>query len=353
MADRVLSTTALGKLAVCAKQYEYSEIDKLAPKPALLPQRIRQGLWIHRALQYNATGRPFRLALAECVDWVVKRGLDPTKAEAIRAECERIMIGYLHYWSNKPNGIPQVVAAEIPLLHRLSPTLSIRATADAVVQESNFLWLWEYKTTGEIPDPTWRAIDPQTALQYAAAKLSGRYDVVGIVFDYLLTEEPRVPRVKKNGEIYASDLTMTTTSECFDKAAVEISKTWNGVGLGSSFTSADECDAYIDRMRGQLVNDGKFYQRFKVFRPVQAVVETLRDVKVREAMLDLYEREAHYPRLNSLLYCRRFCTYRDLCPTEYTKGGIAAVMRQERFIIDDGSDREARDPVPQGVGAVV
>lgn len=326
----LLSSTAYGEAALCLKRYEYHQVHGLVPPPSKLSPRIRKGLWVHKALADHARGLSWQDAIMACVDWAVQHGVDISKANTIADECYELLHGYFNYYSDQW----KVITVEEPIEAEVAPGLSIRATVDAIILEKNKLWLVEHKTTSDIPGAEWRAIDPQTALQVAACIISKKYFVHGIIFDYIWTQTPNIPRVLKSGNgFYASDLKAKTTSRAFSYAERDLRAQWTG-------TPAD-LDKYLHDAKVNLVSDGLFYQRYRVERPIDAIKETLKDLREVVRSIKQAERYGHYRRLNNILVCPRFCPYAHLCAAEYVRGGESS-LRQLDFVREDFTDREAR-----------
>lgn len=338
----VLSTTAYSEASVCLKRFEYHQRHHLVTRPSGLSPRIRKGVWIHRALDAHGKGEYWMDALSECSTWAKDHGVPEEDRFAIFDECERILQGYFAYWEQHPRWKWQVVTSEEPIEYAVSNSLTIRATVDKIVKWRGGLWLVEHKSTSEIPSASWRATDPQTALQYAVCALSGKYDVVGIIFDYLVTREPPVPRVKNDGRFYAGTEKQTTTTAAFDSVIPLMKARYTDPNLDPDAFIASFAQ-YVQTMREQVVNDGHFFQRFEVYRPDAAITQTLRDVRATQEMILLAEKMNHWRRLNNIIYCQRFCSYADLCSAEYISGKESS-LRQTDYMIEDLTDREGRAP---------
>lgn len=336
---RVISTTALKSARTCLKSYEYGQVDRLSRDPLLISERVRLGIWVHRALDAWAKNQDFLIGLDECRAWLLDHGGAQDYADRIYDRASTLTASYISYWSRTDPNCWEVIASEIPLFAPLKGTnWTIRATLDKIVHiktgpYKGELAVVEHKTTSDIPNATWRAIDPQTALQYAVARYNG-YDVSLIIFDYLLTDEPSVPRVKKDGELYAN--TAVTTLAAFERCVPVIRGLYApGVGTGS-------VDEYIRQARATYVADAKWFQRYPVHRPDAAVRESILDAKGVIASIEQAEQAMRYPRLNDLMHCSRMCFFSGLCASEYVSGGQSTYMREAEYVTDDESDREGR-----------
>ena len=348
----MLSTTALKDAAICLKYYQYKHIEHLTSRPSDLSPRMRRGTWIHRALEYDAHGKDYGLGLTECYTWAIQHGADAEKANGILDECYRILKGYFEYYAHQPYWKWTTLWAERTLRYTLSSGIVLQATPDRMVEWRGRPWLVEQKTTIEVPSPTWRGIDPQTALQLVLCHLND-IPVDGVIFDYLVTREPMRPRVKKDGRFYAVSADGHTSSAAFEQAVPDVLAAWkhdSSCGAfapdgSASHTPVDCTDPYIESMRVNMVNDGQFYQRFEVYRAENTISETLRDAAGIARTVLQAERAGHYPRIQNVLYCTRYCDMSSLCASEYIAGRPLEVMRETDYVIDNPDDREGRGDI--------
>lgn len=327
---RVLSTTAYGEASTCLQKYYYHHVARLTPKPSDTRPALRRGIWIHKAIADYYHGKPWGEAIDALVTWATDRGVPQEEADTIAAECRSILDGYFSYWATRGERW-EVLTVEEPMFLQVSPSLTLRATVDAIVRNKHGVWLVEHKSTAEIPSATWRAVDPQTAIQYISCK--ARFpDLQGVIFDYILTKPAPVPQVKQDGKFYAREVTTTTLA--FGRGVEEVSAKWRG--------SPVELAEYLVEMHGRMVADGQFYQRHIVIRPHEHIVSTMRDVAATNRAINEAEQTNHWRRSFSLFSCSRFCSYGSLCMTEYVSGKTAKAMREHEFVIDDETQREGR-----------
>ena len=298
------------------------------PKPAAVKHVLRRGVWIHACLEAVHKQEDWLHTLTALVEQVSGPGwsVPDEEIDALRSETADIISGYIDYWADKPDGQFEPVLVEKELTYQLG-THELTATLDYLGRFSDGLWIVEVKSTGDIPPPLWRGVDPQTGVQLLAARAAG-YDVEGIRFDYLSTKLPPTPRVKNDGHLYAKSA--VTTAEAFDRCAPDVVKSWSDKNEGAP-------DAYLDHMRRELVNNGAFYQRWDVIRPDEQLEATTLDVRHLIAHVTLATSVNYFPRSYHALTCRRFCDYGDLCMSEYLMGRVLPSMRQAEFDIDDGS----------------
>lgn len=328
---RSVSTTMLNDMS-CFKRYYFRHVLHLVPKPRFIGEPLRRGIWVHACLEafHGTSYHAWQDVLSELVQMAQEDGLDPDKIQKIRGETTNIMEDYIDYYRCQ-SPLKLILPAEKEYAAVVGGRVRLTATMDIPLAEwKGALWIVEHKSTGQIPPPIWRAVDPQTIHQYYILTRNG-IQPEGILFNYLLTRPAPVPQVTKDGRFYAKEI--TTTTRAFEQGADKIRAFWRDKGAAEN--------RIIEPARLQMVNDSKFYAREPVFRPQASVIETLRDTAGKIRMLDLCEKTGFWPRNVHIMSCMRFCPYGDLDMIEYLTGKVAEGMRQELFDIDDGR-REGR-----------
>lgn len=323
-----LSTTAFGEALYSLRRYYYRDILHLVPKPSNIKVVLRRGIWIHACLEAYRKHGDFVPALDSLCTYGTEIGLDEQEIADRRAETERIMMGWVNFYWGEPQW--ETLATEEHLETEIAG-IKLTCTLDwrgRVPQYGHLIG--EYKSTGEIPSPSWRSVDPQTALQtIITSRQPDMEPVDGIIFDYLLTKEPSVPRVKKDGDFYADSLKAATTTAAFLKGAEALRKV-----RGDADREGRE--RYIEECRSQMVNDAKFYQRFVVLKPTAVLKETMASVAYVAGKINMAKRMNHWPCECPQMVRLRMCPYGRLCTIEGTTGQPAEGIREAEFVVDDG-----------------
>jgi RecB family exonuclease len=88
---------------------------------------------------------------------------------------------------------------------------------DMVTGKDKDVWLWEHKTTGNVPGQEHRFRDLQTLLySYAVEELTGRMPA-GVIWNYVRTTPPHAPQLLKNGSLSTAK-NQTTTLDLYVEA---------------------------------------------------------------------------------------------------------------------------------------
>lgn len=325
-----LSTTTVSTASRCLKKYEYRYKDGLIPKAANVSLAMRKGTWIHKALEEFSLGRGWKATVDAFYQWAMENGVKPEDITETVMTLELVIPAYIQHWQ-KNGKLWETVSTEQKMEVEIKGH-QFQATIDLLVKENDKLWIVERKSTTAIPRASWRAVDPQTAMQLALCQIK-QLPVEGIIFDYILMPGPKEPRIKKDGRFYAN--TSTTTRAMFDLAKAKSVATWIG--------EAGEMHQYHTEQLGLLVDDSKFFQRYHVLRPWDLVKQTFRDISHLITAIEFAEKEGYYRRSLDPFSCRQFCQYNELCVQEYSMGKIAPYIREELFDVDhEDARREAR-----------
>lgn len=327
-----LGTTAFNDAARCLKKYEYRHVLGLVPPPKEVRPTLRRGVWLHRCLQLIDLGQEWLPELDRMAIWGLENHVEPESIEQTVSEVRDLVEDYTAYWKGheRDMGVPgpwTTMETEFRACWSPRPELDLTSTVDILKRDGNGrLWIWERKSTMEIPDSDWRTVDPQTMLQFIELRNTGA-DVAGIIFDYICTRPGAQLRVKNDGTLYKGDEERRTRARYFKATEGELRM------KGAS-------EEYIEQVRMRTVSDGEWFQRFPTMRPDANAELTLRDVaSTIRGILDA-DKQGYYARSINVLDCRLFCSYGKLCMHEYQLGHDSPAMREE-YMVQTSDDNYA------------
>jgi len=196
----------------CPKQHDYKYIQRLVPNKKSRPLYL--GSWVHAALQtHYAEGDWKRGSQVFIDDWnklfdeerlaLQTRGRQVSKP--LPEIVEQIMKSYIWYYRNQNW---RVVATEQEFLVPTPLVINgkvqwLKGIIDLIVEdEDSNRWVIDHKTAGTIPEATaFHAMDPQLMLYPWAAKLAWKWEIAGVIYNYVKSRPPSIPRINRDGTL--------------------------------------------------------------------------------------------------------------------------------------------------------
>lgn len=180
----------------CRKLYYYRRILNLRRKRTTVS--MRKGSVIHELVETYLTGND----LVDVLDRLHSEFAHMFEEEReyygdIPAEAERIINSYVEQYPLDPEMTIEVELEfqDIPI----SRDVALNGRIDWVFEDDRGVWVCDHKTTGRsIPTDTFRLWDLQTAIYTRVVREMG-YEPRGIVFNYIKTKPPTVPKILKAG----------------------------------------------------------------------------------------------------------------------------------------------------------
>lgn len=296
----------------CHRQYHYKFVQNLAPNFTALP--LRRGLWLHSLLEaYYITGdwKPKWKELATEYD----KFFDEEKEEYgdLPGECKRIMQSYVYHWKQEDSGLIVVAAeeeVEVALPH--GHTLVFRF--DLIVEDEFGRWLVEHKSHRTIPTDDYRFLDVQAKRYVWGLNKIGTYgEITGILWNYLRTVPPTIPKLKQNGEMSARRInTDYLTMRRF---------------LKQNQFDVDDYRDVLSRLKGR--ND--FFRRERVPAPKKVV-----DRLVKEAVLTADEIERGVQGIRSIDTSCNWCGFKAACIAALYGGDEAMILKNKYHVREKG-----------------
>lgn len=301
-----ISNSKVRAFTQCRRLFDYKYNRDLEPKSVALP--LKRGTWLHALIEaYYKTG-----------DWKKKHKELTAEYDILFDEekdlygdlptiCGHIMQSYVYQWRKEDAEI-EIVAVEeeleIPLPH--GHTFSF--TFDRIIKDEYGTWLVETKSHRSLPGSDYRFIDSQSSRYVWGLERLKKYGkITGVIWDYLVTTPPTVPKLNKDGrvsrrKIKTDLLTYVRTLRSYGVDLVEYRDV-------------------ISRLRQR--ND--FFRRERVPKS-QLVMKTL----VREMIQVADEIEGGYEPIRTISRACEWCSFKSLCITELY-GGDAKLVQNTQF----------------------
>lgn len=203
-----VSVSKLKNWKACQQKYHYKYVKKLRPKTKSRPLTL--GSLVHKCLEAHDMGEDWVQVIKDYNENEFSKLFLEEKAELgdIPRDCLRICRAYFNHYLEIDKKF-ETIACEVGFMIRVPGTkYVIEGIIDKVARNTvtNKVWGIEHKTMKKgLPTETYRATDVQTtvyewALAVMASKLGFEAkDLGGMMFDYIKTKPPTIPKVLKNG----------------------------------------------------------------------------------------------------------------------------------------------------------
>lgn len=286
------SMTKLNTISRCIRKGYYSYVRKLKRAvPSIAPAR---GILGHECLAALYSGKDWREPIQKVSIDLSKVFEEERKDYAsLPGDMFRLIRGYILRYQGDKHW--KIHAVELPFVVKTPGGHELEGRMDLVIEDDVGVYVLDHKFVSTIPQDSVRFMDAQTALyQYAGEQLG--LNPVGVIFNYIRTKAPTVPKLLKNG---------TMSRAKIDTDKVTYIKSLRDHGL-------DPAD-YADFIA--TLDDNAFYRRFKLPKPQHLVDCTLDDF---DKWMDIFEEcieKEYFPRSTSR-NCSWDCEFYRICQCE-------------------------------------
>lgn len=328
-----VSYSAVQSWRACEQQYTYRYIDKIQPKITAAPLEL--GTLIHGYFE-NFYGAK-KVGSAEEIKKAHKRAMkkmhsksegitdlakltadlgsdeEAKKIQAIPQTAKDLMRAYFRVHGQFDLEDHRVVMAEKWFSLDVTDEVVLPGKIDMVTENADGYWLWEHKTTGNVPRPTSRFRDLQTLLYVVALKDLYSIKPAGIIWNYIHTRPPYPPHVLKNGTLSLAQH-QTTTVNLYKKA------------IRDNDQPLKPYRPFLRKLEAKERSD--MFPRYQL--PIaQAEDILLRDYVESVSQIQLFM-DSDKPAVRNITQQCEWCPYKKLCHAVVT-GGDTDVLRQKYF----------------------
>jgi len=287
----------------CKRQHHYKFVDGIVPKRSTLP--LKRGSWLHELLEAKYTTGSW-LERHQELSLEFYRMFEEEREHYgdLPKICAHIMECYDYHWRDEDENltfshIEEEFSVKVPHGH------TMKFKIDGMCEDEYGLWLLEHKSHKAFPNDEYRAMDIQSAKYFWGLTKLG-FPLVGIVWNYMLTVEPKKPQLLKDGTRLSKRKGRTDLFTFVDAI--------REYGL-------DPRDYRDDIMR--LKDSNEFFRRERVPKP-RVVMETL----MREAIYTADEIERGYQPVRSIdKSCTYMCSYLDICSISLYGGDTSSLIK--------------------------
>lgn len=318
----------------CEQKYYYAYVDRLMPKVARGPLEL--GSLLHGYLDsfYRAglRGKPDKDAIHKAHRRAMRTvGEQGKKIESL-AETARglgaedqakellriprtakdILIAYYRVHGIEDMRKHQVILVEDRFSLPVKKGVVLPGRIDLVTKDKNGFWLWEHKTTTNVPRPDSRFRDFQTLIYTIALEELHGVKPVGIIWNYIRTVPPHEPKLLKRGGLSVAK-GQTTTVDLFMGACIKHKQSLKDYRPYLRRLEAWERDTMLPRYALPISASENVLMR--------DYLHTVEDIEAVRSEKD------YAPIRNISLNCN-WCSYVKLCQAVILGGDINVLVRK-------------------------
>lgn len=300
-----VSQSSINTWRRCKKEYYYKFILKIEKK--VPPAPLYKGKIIHELIEARINGESWEKTLEPYLEEFDKL-FDEEKLlyGDLRTDIPTIMKGYDDMWKDEDleylelQGKRAEFDFAIPLDGKPleESDLVFTGKIDTVVKDPRErVWLMEHKSFKRLPSENFRFANQQALLYAWVLPQIGFPKPTGILWDYLRTKTPTIPKVLKSGELSKAK-NIDTTPAVYKEAILE-----NGL-------DPEEYQEMLDSLKGKELD---FYRR--IYLPVK-------ENMIESVVQDLKETALEIQILHETTQARNlgrdcdWCSFKNLCQTE-------------------------------------
>lgn len=327
-----ISASRLKKWRSCQMAHDYKYVRGLRPKRKAVP--LRKGTWVHACLEARDSGQDWIEVIKKLKAEEYDKLFEEEKVELgdLPKDVFRMMRAYHQTYLNIDKEY-ETVKCEQDFMIRIPNTkfvLTGRIDKISKHKSTGKIWCFEHKTMKKsIPTEDFRATDIQTAIyiwvmeQIASYLNFKKEDIAGVMFDYIRTKPPTVPKILKNG-------TMSVAKIDCDRWTYTAELKKHNLNPADYESKLKELDSNV------------FFVRIPMSRSTSLVKTVMQEVLYSGIQIQAYSGKC--PARNLNWTCDRpKCEYRDVCMTEL-QGGDASILIKLNFtqegVDEDGNIEE-------------
>jgi hypothetical protein len=297
----------------CQRMWMYKYDEGIVPKKRARPLFL--GSWVHACLESHYRDGDWKLGhQLYLTEW--NKLFDEEKEELSKRSgplpqlVERIMRSYLWYTRNdgwKVHAVEQIFSVEFK-------GILFKGRIDLIIEdEDGKLWVVDHKTASTIPESTaFHAMDPQLILYPWAAEKMWGLDIAGVIYNYVKSKAPSVPKLNKDGSLSRRKIVT-------DYPTVYLFLKRNGYDPRQFWETLKP-----------LQKRSPFLRRYRLPREDTVLRHVLREAVITSREI----RDHRYITRNITRDCARGCGYHDLCRAELN-GFDTSIMRRTNFVEEE------------------
>ena len=336
-----ISLSAIQSYRTCQQQYAYRYVERLRKRDRSKPLELGSLLHKYLELYYGmlkdgvkpndaheasklATSAEFTPQVRRSAKVLYEMGQDALAKEmlAILPMSGRIADRYFLTRGEEDAEEYEILLVEEELESEVAPGFLSRGKIDMITRsrDTGLVELWEHKSTGSVPSTEYRLRDLQTTLYKYQLE---EYEIDQVVWNYIRTKEPTVPKVLKSGP-YKGGLTH----------AKSLDSTWEVFAAEIKRHGFKEIDYLEQRKRLEGREESVYFPRYPqviLANPQVLLRDYVRTAKDIKLAIERWRARKRVPVRTLSLSCD-WCDFKDLC----------------NAVLLAGSDKDARARFTKG-----
>lgn len=285
---RSVSHSKLKDWKMCRQLYYYRHVEGLRPRKK--SNALYMGSMLHDMLKVFNEGGKWKEVLEDYQKQFKKLFLEEQEDLGdIIGNAKRIIEGYIKKWGEP---LPFISIEEKMKGIKFIKGTSLTIKTDGVIDDNGY-WLIEHKSTKKFRSDQVSLFDPQGILYLWGLRELGM-PIKGILWDYIRTKPPTIPRILKDGTVSR-------------KASID---TDYGTYYNTIVASGNETKDYVDMLEMLENQEEAFYKRPILVVPEPTIKLVIADLK--QTAMEI-SRLQNYPTRNISTITCRGCQFRRVC----------------------------------------
>jgi CRISPR/Cas system-associated exonuclease Cas4 (RecB family) len=318
-----VSHSKLKDWKMCRQLYYYRHVEGLRPRRK--SNALYMGSMLHDMLSVFNSGGKWELILEGYELEFSKLFIEEQEELGdIIDNAERIMRGYIKRWGDK---LPfTTVEEKIKGIEFIKGT-NLTIKTDGVIEDNGY-WLVEHKSTKKFSPDQISLFNPQGILYLWGLRQTG-VKVKGILWDYIRTKPPTIPRVLKDGTVSR-------------KASIDTDYDTYHDTIIASGNEPKEYQGMLAMLRNK---GGTFYKRSLLIIPEPTIKLIIADLK--QTAMEI-ARLQNYPTRNISTITCRGCQFRRLCEATLNNVDVDFIKkknfkrREDKKVEDKRKEKSSR-----------
>ena len=320
-----MKSTSYSKLKdwkMCRQLYYYRHVEGLRPRKK--SNALYMGSILHDMLEVFNKGGEWEKVLEDYEKEFNKLFVEEQEDLGnLIGDAERIIKGYIKIWGDP---LPFTSVEEKITGIKFIEGTNLTIKTDGVI-EDNGHWLLEHKSTKKFSPDQISLFNPQGILYIWALRQLG-VKVKGILWDYIRTKPPTIPRVLKNGTV-SRKAKVDTDYDTYYNTVV---------------ASGNDPEDYEDMLIMFKNKEEVFYKRTILVIPEPTIELVMNDLK--QTAMEI-SRLQNYPTRNISIITCRGCQFRRVCEAALNNVDVDFIkkkdftLKREDFKDEDKGKRDS------------